>query len=404
MNIHSVNDVTKYIKNLLSDEHNLQDIFVRGEISNFKKYPSGHCYFILKDNCACLKCVMFQSEAKKIKFLPTNGLKVIAQGYVSVYERDSVYQLYTSNIIPEGVGELSVLYDQLKEKLTSEGIFSDEHKKALPQFPKKIGIVTSQSGAVLHDIFKIAKRRNPNIKLILYPANVQGNGSAEQIVEGINFFNKDYPVDVLIIGRGGGSKEDLWSFNEEIVVRAVYNSQIPLISAVGHETDFSLSDFAADVRAATPSHAAELAVPEIFSILNRVNELKIKLDFLKNNIIANKRKKLLNCNSNTILKILHEKLNSNKHSITLLNERLIRLRNQHLSRKKQQSLFQINRIELLNPIRTLKRGFGIIEKNDCILHSVANVQFGDVIQITLSDGKIISKVEQTKKGEFILDG
>ena len=273
MAVHSVSDVNRYLKDLLAGEPLLQGISVRGEISNFKQYPSGHCYFTLKDTNSALKCVMFRSRAQYLRFLPQNGMQVVAGGSIAVYERDGVYQLYVDNLIPEGTGDLALAFEQLKEKLAAEGLFDPARKQPLPAFPKKIGVVTSSAGAVLRDIYRVSKRRWPGIQLVLYPVQVQGEGAAEQIARGIDFFAEEYAVDVIIAGRGGGSMEDLWAFNEEPVVRAIAACPVPLISAVGHETDFTLADFAADVRAATPSQAAELAVPLLPEQQNRQTDL-----------------------------------------------------------------------------------------------------------------------------------
>jgi len=256
MTVHSVSDVTQYIKGLFEGEEILSAILIRGELSNFKRYPSGHCYFTLKDAEASMKCVMFNGYARNLRFTPENGMQVIAGGSVSVYERDGVYQLYVNSLTPEGAGALALAFEQLKERLAAEGLFDETHKQPLPRFPRRIGIVTSSAGAVLRDIHKVTKRRWPGIQLILCPVLVQGTEAAGQIAGAVKCFNRKYPVDVLIVGRGGGSAEDLWAFNEEIVVRAIYDSKIPVISAVGHETDTTLADFVSDRRAATPSQAA----------------------------------------------------------------------------------------------------------------------------------------------------
>ncbi|MBQ2136638.1 MAG: exodeoxyribonuclease VII large subunit, partial [Selenomonas sp.] len=240
MAVHSVSEVNRYIKELLAREPVLSGMQVRGEISNYKQYPSGHCYFTLKDASSALKCVMFRSRAQYLRFKPENGMQVVAGGSLSVYERDGVYQLYVDSLMPEGTGDLAVAFEQLKKKLSAEGLFAEERKRPLPAFPKKIGVVTSSAGAVLRDIYRVSKRRWPAVQLVLYPVQVQGTEAAGQIARGIEFFSRTYPVDVIIAGRGGGSMEDLWAFNEEVVVRAIAAAQVPVISAVGHETDFTL--------------------------------------------------------------------------------------------------------------------------------------------------------------------
>ena len=277
MTVHSVSALTQYIKSMFQSEGLLRNVSVEGELSNYKMYASGHCYFTLKDETASLKGVMFKSRARLLRFQPENGMKVVATGEVSVYERDGAYQLYVERLLPVGAGELSVAFEQLKARLAAEGLFNEEHKKPLPPFPRTIGIVTSLSGAVLRDIYRVSKRRDANVRLVLYPTLVQGEGAAAEIAAAIRFFNEKYPVDLLIVGRGGGSAEDLWAFNEEPVVRAIYDSVIPVISAVGHETDTTLSDYASDVRAATPSQAAELAVPETAALIRRIGECEMRL-------------------------------------------------------------------------------------------------------------------------------
>ena len=247
MGIHNVSEVTNYIKRMFQREPVLGCIH-RGELSNFRCYASGHCYFTLKDAASAIKCVMFRSRAQGLRFRPENGMQVVVSGSISVYERDGVYQLYADHMMPEGAGDLALAFEQLKARLASEGLFDDAHKQPLPRFPKRIGIVTSISGAVLRDIYHVSKRRWPAVQLVLRPVLVQGEEAAAQIAAAIAFFNEKYPVDVLIVGRGGGSMEDLWAFNEEPVVRAIYASKIPVISAVGHETDFTLADFASDQR------------------------------------------------------------------------------------------------------------------------------------------------------------
>ncbi len=271
--IYTVSQLNRYIKNRFDDDAVLHNLMIKGEISNFKLHTSGHCYFTLKDNSAGIKCVAFRSNAMNFRFAPQNGMKVIAGGYVSVYERDGAYQLYVKELFPEGVGELTLALEELKKRLYAEGLFDDVHKQELPFYPKVIGVVTSRTGAVIRDICHVAKRRNPYVKIVLYSVLVQGDEAAEEIAQGIEFFNERFAVDAIIVGRGGGSMEDLWAFNEERVVRAIFASKIPVISAVGHETDYTLSDLVCDVRAATPSQAAELAVPEKAALKNYVEGL-----------------------------------------------------------------------------------------------------------------------------------
>ena len=398
MVVHSVSDVTKYIKSLLDHEDLLQGIQIRGEISNFKKYTSGHCYFTLKDAASSLKCVMFRSRAQVLQFLPVNGMKVVAAGNLSVYERDGVYQLYVDNLWPEGAGERAVALEQLKVRLTAEGLFAEEHKQTLPVFPRKIGVVTSISGAVLRDIYHVAKRRDPSVQLVLCPVQVQGADSAGQVAAAIAFFNAHYPVDVLIVGRGGGSAEDLWAFNEEPVVRAIYASRIPVISAVGHETDYTLADFAADVRAATPSQAAELAVPDMAEFRRHVIGLRSRLEGARSRLLTEKRSRLLACLNRPVMKMPQSFLAPRRQRLDMASGKLQQLMQSALLERKQQCRLQMERLELLNPLRVLRRGYGIVEDSKGVLHSIRQVHAGDLIGITLADGQFQAQVTAVHKG------
>ena len=273
----SVTELNSYIKNKIADDEYLNNVLIKGEISNFKNHYTGHMYFTLKDENSLIKCVMFKTYAQKLGFMPKDGMKVFVLGGVSVFERDGVYQIYVKVMQEDGVGILYKKYEELKQRLEEEGYFDEEHKKRIPQMPKIIGVLTSQTGSVIRDIINVSTRRNPNVNIRLFPVPVQGEGAAEKIAEGIKFMNENKLADVLILARGGGSLEDLWPFNEEIVAHAIYNSEIPIISAVGHETDFSISDFVADLRAPTPSAAAELAVPDIYEVKQKINTYQNRL-------------------------------------------------------------------------------------------------------------------------------
>ena len=274
----TVSQLNAYIKEKIANDEYLNNILVKGEISNFKNHYTGHMYFTLKDENSLIKCIMFKSYAQKLEFMPKDGMKVFAFGGVSVFERDGVYQIYVKAMQEDGVGTLYKKYEELKQKLETEGYFDQNHKKPIPKMPKTIGVLTSQTGSVIRDIINVSTRRNPNVHIRLFPVPVQGEGAAEKIAEGIKFMNENKLADVLILARGGGSLEDLWPFNEEIVAHSIYNSEIPIISAVGHETDFSISDFVADLRAPTPSAAAELAVPDIYEIQQKINSYQIDLE------------------------------------------------------------------------------------------------------------------------------
>jgi len=383
---------------MFDGEDVLQNIMIRGEISNFKRYTSGHCYFTLKDASASLKCVMFRSRAQTLRFVPENGLKVVAGGSLSVYERDGAYQLYTDSIVPEGAGELSIAFAQLKARLTDEGLFAVEHKKSLPKFPKKIGVITSLSGAVLRDIYHVAKRRNPAVQLILYPVQVQGTESAVQIAEGIRFFNKKYPVDVLIAGRGGGSMEDLWSFNEEVVVRAIYASKIPVVSAVGHETDFTLADFAADVRAATPSQAAEIIVPDAGELTRYMMGLTARLETNMHSAMHEKQNQLVLCLRSTAMHSPQRLFAEKRQRLDMAVERLTAFYRREVLDKRHVLELRLGRLETMSPLRVLRRGYSIVESDKGLVKSVHEIREGEWVHVRLADGSLQAVVKSVEEG------
>lgn len=398
MAIHSVSEVNHFIKGLLDAEGSLQRIMVRGEISNFKTYRSGHCYFTLKDADAALKCVMFRSRAQYLSFVPQDGQQVVASGSVSVYERDGVYQLYANSLAPEGQGQLALALRQLRARLEAEGLFADGHKRPLPRFPKRIGVVTSLSGAVLRDIYHVSKRRNPSVQLVLLPVRVQGEGSAEEIAAAIRYFNRHYPVDVLIVGRGGGSMEDLWSFNEECIVRAIFASRIPVISAVGHETDFTLADEVSDVRAATPSQAAELAVPDRQEVLQHVLSLRTRLQQARQHGISLRSERLRHATERPFLQRPELLLATRVQALDLLAERLKRAAAVAADGKRQQLEATLDRLELLNPVRVLRRGYAVVEKDGHPLVRIAEAAVGDELSLRLADGRIEAEVRKIEGG------
>lgn len=390
--VHSVGDVTKWIQRMFKGEPLLKHILVRGEISNFSVYASGHAYFTLKDKDACLKCAMFSWREKRVRFSPEDGMQVIAGGTIGVYESGGVYQLYVETLIPEGTGALAAAFAQLKERLAAEGLFDGAHKKPLPFFPRCVGIVTSASGAVLHDIRRVAKRRFPGVRLALYPVQVQGAGAAEEVAAGVRFFNERFPVDVMIVGRGGGSAEDLWAFNEEPVVRAIYASEVPVISAVGHETDVTLADFAADVRAATPSQAAELAVPDAEALAARVGGLFARLRASGRRWTDAKRSRLSLClrraapGASAAVEAKRARLLRVSGALSVAARRSLQARQQRLDAA-------MARLELLDPIRLLRRGYGIVEdETGGIVRSVRGVREGGELTVILADGRVRAAV------------
>ena len=401
MAVHSVSDINRYLKDLLAGEPLLQGLAVRGEISNFKQYPSGHCYFTLKDERAALKCVLFRSRAQFLRFVPQNGMQVVAEGSIAVYERDGVYQLYVDSLLPEGTGDLALAFEQLKEKLAAEGLFDQSRKQPLPLFPKKIGVVTSSAGAVLRDIYRVSKRRWPGVQLVLYPVQVQGEGAALQIAQGINFFAEEYAVDVIIAGRGGGSMEDLWAFNEEPVVRAIAACPVPLISAVGHETDFTLADFAADVRAATPSQAAELAVPDRTEVKRRLENLTGQLTRQLQREITLRRQRLAGLLNSRVMLEPQSMLAGRRQRLDFLLASLQRTTKEALKGKQHRLGLLVNRLAAINPAVVLGRGYGMVTKHNRLVSSVKVVEIDDELQLTLADGslrvKTLAKKESVHK-------
>lgn len=388
-----VSELNGYIKNIIDNDDMLANVYIKGEISNFKRHYSGHLYFTLKDETSLIKCVMFKSYTNYLNFEPKDGMSVVILGSVSVFERDGVYQVYAKGMEPEGVGALYKAYEKLKAKLSEEGLFDEEHKKPIPMLPRAIGVVTSKTGAVIRDIINVTTRRLPNVNIILYPAAVQGEGAAQTIVNGIKYFNKAKNVDTIIIGRGGGSLEDLWPFNEEITARAIYESEIPIISAVGHETDFTIADFVADLRAPTPSAAGELAVPDIVevrwkleninkrlanSLRKKVENMRVKYDSLKNsralkNPYDTLRQKMIVCDN------LYKNIENNFS---------LKVKDRHIK-----LVGLIGRLENLSPLKTMLRGYSIVENADGkVIKSVKDLKENDEVSIRLNDGEKKAKI------------
>ena len=399
-NIYSVGEINNFIKNILEDEPELRNVQVIGEVSNFKRYPTGHCYFTLKDAGSLLKCVMFRSKAQGLRFEPVNGETVVAIGRIAVYERDGVYQLYTDILKQQGPGDLMQAYNKLKQKLERAGLFAAERKQALPVNPHTVGIITSQAGAAVRDIITVARRRNSGIKLLLYPVKVQGTGAAAEIAAAVEFFNRHKLADVLIVGRGGGSIEDLWAFNEERTVRAVAASKIPVVSAVGHETDYTLSDFAADVRAATPSQAAELAVADVEGYRRRVDYLLKRSQSLMRTRLAQYEHRLHVASSSWALRdverLFAAQLQRTDAAVQRLREAMAGLQQQ-----RQHALaLAAARLDSLSPLAVLARGYTVTQKDDyTLLQSTQQVRWGDELITTLADGTIRSVVQQVEGQE-----
>lgn len=398
--IFSVSNINHYIKSLIDTDYILNDICVQGEISNYKKHSSGHIYFTLKDMKGAISCIMFRSSASFLLFEPKNGMNVIVKGSVSVYEKNGQYQIYVNKIEKKGIGALYEAYENLKKILEQEGLFAPENKKAIPSFPKTIGIITSPTGAAIRDIIHISKRRNPNIHLVVYPVAVQGKQSSTDIKEAIYEMNQWGKADVLIVGRGGGSIEDLWSFNEEMVARAIYQSEIPIISAVGHETDFTIADFVADLRAPTPSAAAELAVPLLKDFILKV----INSYYTMNNLMEDKINlgidRLYGIQNSIPFKRPLDVIYRKQQEVDQL-EKLLHNYFGHILEAKRNVLNKgIKTLEALSPLNTLLRGYSItLDSEGQTISSVNNVKVKDSIHIQLKDGIIDASVKGIQKNE-----
>lgn len=392
----SVSQLNRYIKMNFDADENLANIFISGEISNFTNhYRTGHLYFTLKDDSAAVRAVMFNSSAKRLKFMPEDGMKVIARGRVSVYEASGQYQLYVDDMQPDGVGALNLAYEQLKEKLQKEGLFSELHKKPLPPYPEKVGVITSPTGAAVRDIINVLGRRFPYAEIVFCPVLVQGDGAHLQLTDAVNMFNSERAADVIIIGRGGGSIEDLWEFNDEGLARAVYNSDIPVISAVGHETDFTICDFVADMRAPTPSAAAELAVPD-------ANELQYALSALKNRMflnvssgIADRRSRLEYLTSKGALKSPDEMLSNRSQRLDTAFSKILSSYENRIGGKKVEFISAATALSKLDPMSVLMRGFAFVSdkngKNVCSSQALAK---GDKINVRFHDGSAVCEVKE----------
>ena len=392
----SVSQLNRYIKMNFDADENLANIFISGEISNFTNhYRTGHLYFTLKDDSAAVRAVMFNSSAKRLKFMPEDGMKVIARGRVSVYEASGQYQLYVDDMQPDGVGALNLAYEQLKEKLQKEGLFSEHHKKPLPPYPEKVGVITSPTGAAVRDIINVLGRRFPYAEIVFCPVLVQGEGAHLQLTDAVNLFNSERAADVIIIGRGGGSIEDLWEFNDEGLARAVYNSDIPVISAVGHETDFTICDFVADMRAPTPSAAAELAVPD-------ANELQYALSALKNRMflnvssgIADRRSRLEYLTSKGALKSPDEMLSNRSQRLDTAFSKMLSSYENRIGGKKVEFISAATALSKLDPMSALMRGFAFVsDKNGKNVYSSQALAKGDKINVRFHDGSAVCEVKE----------
>lgn len=397
-NVLSITQLTEYIRGRLDDDPFLGQVAVRGEISNYKVYPSGHHYFTLKDEGAALKCVMFKGSAMRLRFRPDNGMKVIAMGKVTVYPRDGAYQLYCAAMAMDGVGDLYAAFEQLKKKLAAQGLFDPAHKKPLPKCPGTIGIVTSSAGAAVHDMLRILRKRYPLTKVRLLPVRVQGAEAPGEIAAAIRYANRYRLADLLIVGRGGGSIEDLWAFNDELVAHAIYESEIPVISAVGHEPDVTISDYVADLRAATPSNGAELAVPDQDALRQNLDAMSSAMASALSRQLKAARQHLNVLSQSPALRSPTGYIEQREKSLELLKNRLIAAQNQSITRKNQRYIAAVSKLDAMSPLKVLTRGYSMAQTEAGeVLRSVRQVELGERISVLLSDGKLSATVMDKKE-------
>lgn len=389
----SITQLNEYIRGKMDTDPLLNQVAVRGEISNYKLYPSGHHYFTLKDEASALRCVLFKGNAARLRFRPENGMKILAMGRVSVFPRDGAYQLYCTALAMDGVGDLYAAFEQMKKKLEAQGLFDPSHKKPIPRYPGTIGIVTSSAGAAIHDMLRILGKRFPLTRVRLFPVRVQGAGASQEIAAAIRYANYYHLADVLIVGRGGGSMEDLWAFNEEPVAYAIYESEIPVISAVGHEPDVTISDFVADLRAATPSNAAELAVPD-------QDGLRQSLDQMTSAIAGNLSRQLKaarqHLNALACASVLQDPgayIAQQRKNMEFLKNRLAAAQNQSVAQKRQRYIAAVSKLDAMSPLKVLTRGYSVTQtESGEIVRSAGQVKAGDRVRIRVSDGSMTAEI------------
>ena len=394
----SVTQINEYIRVMMDSDRLLANLAIKGEISNYKIYPSGHHYFTLKDEGGALRCVMFKGSAQKIRFRPENGMQVIAMGKITVFPRDGAYQLYCTGIVLDGIGDLYAAFEQLKTKLAAQGLFDPSHKKPLPEYPGTIGIITSSAGAAVHDMLRILNKRYPLSKVRLLPVRVQGVEAPGEIVSAIRYANYYRLADLLIVGRGGGSMEDLWAFNDEMVARAIYDSQIPVISAVGHEPDVTISDFVADLRAATPSNAAELAVPDQDVLRQTLDGFSASMASSLHRQLQNARRHLKVLSDSPALQSPESYISQRKKAVQLLENRLFSAQIQQNNRKKQRYIGLTAKLDAMSPLKVLTRGYSMTQKEDgALVRSISDVHPMDQVEISLADGIFTATVNEVKE-------
>ncbi len=394
----TVTQLTRYIKFQIDNDRNLNQVYLKGEISNFKAHSKGHFYFTIKDENSRINAIMFASSAKKVPFLPKDGMKVLVRGRISVFESTGNYQIYVEEMLEDGLGDLHIAFEQLKEKLEKEGLFDASHKKPVPRIPQKVGVITAPTGAAIKDILSTIKRRFPLCEVILFPSLVQGEGAKEDIVRNLEIAD-NYGLDTIILGRGGGSIEDLWAFNEEMVAYAIYKAKTPIISAVGHEIDFTISDFVADLRAETPTGAAERAVPNLVDVINHMNQLQIRMNKSINNLLDSYTLRIKKIKESYVLKNPMHIYEIKEQRLDISIEKLETYIKNYLYKKENVLDKLISKIKLLNPLDSLKRGYAVVRSNDKCIKSLKEIKQKDLIEVEVYEGKIKAEVKEVLEND-----
>lgn len=395
--IFSVSDLNNYIKNIFENNRTLSSVTVRGEISNFVHHRSGHLYFSLKDADGQIRAVMFRSRATTLKFIPESGMKVIVHGSVTVFPRDGSYQIYASSMQPDGIGALYLAYEQMKARLADEGLFDEDHKLPIPEIPSRIGVITSPTGAAVRDIINVTGRRFPSADIFVYPALVQGEGAEASLIKALDYLDKSKLCDVIIIGRGGGSIEDLWAFNSEALARRIYEATTPIISAVGHETDFTICDFVSDMRAPTPSAAAEIAVPDRYELMMRIDSNYERLSLALKRKIMRAREKLEYLSSVANKYTADNLISQRRDKLLRLKEKAEWFIEISLNKARERLMVSVGKTDALSPLSILSRGYSVAEKNGRVVNSASEIQIGDDIDLIMCDGIVHASVTEIKK-------
>ena len=399
--VYSVSQVNQYVKRMMDGDELLSGLLVRGEISNYKTYPSGHHYFSLKDEAGSIRCVMFRSDAARLRFRPAHGMKVIAFGRVTVFPRDGQYQLYCSELMPDGAGDLNAAFEQLKARLGAEGLFDPAHKKPIPAMPGRVALVTSPAGAAVRDMIRVLGARWPMAQVVVVPVRVQGEGAAAEIAAAIDRVDREQLADVIITGRGGGSLEDLWAFNEEVVARAIYRSEIPVISAVGHEPDVTIADYVADLRAATPSNGAELAVPDQNEVAARLRQLAARMERAQRGRLDRARQRLKLLSSSRVMSSMRAPIEDRRMLLDYQHRRLTAAFRETLAARQREMARLSAALDALSPLKVLGRGYSIARAGEAVVTSVDQVKAGDGLAVRVSDGTLhctVLKKEKTRNG------